>query len=149
MDRLPAHILDKIMFEPTTGCWLWIASTTWGGYGQVAVNRKPKAAHRVVYRLLRGEIPDRMTCDHLCRNRACVNPDHIEIVTQRINLLRGVGRTAINASRTHCPQGHVYDEHNTGRARKGSRYCKTCIRLRVRDYYARKRAERRRDGTSR
>lgn len=84
--------------------------------------------HRVAWETLRGPIPDGMQLDHLCRQRACWNPDHLEPVSPRENVLRGVGITAMNAKKTHCPQGHPYDDANTGITSTGKRRCRACGR---------------------
>lgn len=86
-----------------------------------------QCAHRVAYELLVGLIPDGLELDHLCRNPACVNPAHLEPVTHAENMRRGE-----RAMKTHCPQGHAYDEANTYRIRSGGRQCRTCVRLRRR-----------------
>lgn len=113
--------------EPVTecGCWLWTASENGRGYGQFSVGGKPCKAYRFAYEAYRVPIPEGMTVDHLCRNRLCVNPDHLEVVPNRTNVLRGVGHTAVNARKTHCNNGHAFDERNTYLYR-GKRYCKTC-----------------------
>lgn len=77
---LPQRILDKISHDPRTRCWEWTGSLR-NGYGQIAINRKPAVAHRVVYELLVGEIPEGRHIHHICRNRACVNPAHLRAVT--------------------------------------------------------------------
>lgn len=93
--------------EPTGFCWDWKGSLTYQGYGQFSVNRsKTVRAHRFAYELLVGEIPRGLVIDHLCRNRACVNPDHLLPVTSKHNVLVGFGPTAVNARRTHCTKGH-------------------------------------------
>lgn len=107
-------------------CWTWNGALT-KGYGHIYVDKKNKMVHRVVYELLTGPIPDQMQIDHLCRNRRCCNPRHLEAVDSRTNSLRGVGPTAINATKTHCPQGHEYTEENTYRSVKG-RECRMCRR---------------------
>lgn len=97
-------------------CWLWTASLNWQGYGKFGRGKKGEGwerAHRTAYHLLVGEIPDGLELDHLCRNRRCVNPSHLEAVTHRVNELRGIAPMAILAAKTHCPQGHPYDEANT------------------------------------
>jgi hypothetical protein len=121
-------------------CWSWIASTNSKGYGQIMVGsrvdgtRKLVRAHRLAYELLVGHIPTdaeagyRVTLDHLCRNHGCVNPAHLEVVSHRENVLRGVGLSATNAVKTHCPQGHAYDARNTYRSRGNSRLCRACHR---------------------
>ena len=108
-------------------CWGWLAYRMRNGYGQFQVGSQHVLAHRFVYELVVGPIPDGLTIDHLCRNRACVNPKHLEPVSNRINALRGFGGAHCSA-KTHCPQGHVYDLFNT-RYYRGHRYCRMCMRI--------------------
>ena len=123
-------------------CWTWTACLV-GGYGQFNNQRTKYPAHRVAYELLVGPIPHGLVIDHLCRNRACVNPDHLQPVTIQTNTLRGVSRQAVHARRTHCPQGHPYDKVNTmlhpvASASRGVRYernCRECRRRRRHERY--------------
>ena len=134
IELLPNRIADKI--DDTGDCWVWAAARHHpSGYGKVWWNQKTRYAHRVVWQILVGPI-DTDGLDHLCRERACVNPDHLEPVSNRENVLRGVGVTAVNAKKTHCPQGHSYDEANTATYRN-MRYCRTCHRERTRRRRAR------------
>lgn len=107
-------------------CWPWLASKAaverFGGYGQMKKHRKILLAHRVAYELLRGPIPSGLTIDHLCRNRSCVNPAHLEAVPIRENVLRGSGPTARNARKTHAKCGHPFDIQYGNK-----RYCKKCL----------------------
>lgn len=112
-------------------CWTWTAQINNQGYAVLGVASRPAAAHRFAYQLLVGPIPEGLHLDHLCRNRGCVNPSHLEPVTCRENLLRGNTHAAMNVAKTHCPHGHEYTTENTG-TYKGSRYCRTCGRLRAR-----------------
>ena len=128
-------------YRPSLGpCWLWTAGCMRGGYGHFWTGATHHGAHRFAYELLVGSIPDRLTLDHLCRNRACVNPHHLEAVSDRTNILRGQGQSARNALKTHCPQGHPYDLFNTGRGPDNRRICSICHekhnRARVRNYQA-------------
>lgn len=109
-----------------TPCWMWDGAFAGSGYGQDFYKGKKWRAHRSTYERLVGPIPAGMDLDHLCRNRRCVNPDHLEPVTRRENLLRGETRTARNAAVTHCPQGHPYTEANTYVRASGARVCKKC-----------------------
>lgn len=115
---------------PTTGCWLWTATLYPHGYG--VCSDWPKGnngAHRVVYSKLVGEIPDGLHIDHLCRNRCCCNPLHLEPVTPQENLRRGEGRYGVGLRRTHCKNGHELTPDNVWMP-KGtlSRKCLTCSR---------------------
>ncbi len=118
---------DKV--RKTESCWLWTATLD-QGYGRfsVAPGRSARAP-RVAYELFVGPIPADRQIDHLCRNRACVNPAHLELVTSRTNTLRGEGRTARNARKTHCPKGHAYAPENTLVSKNRERFCLECRRL--------------------
>ena len=120
------------------GCWEW-TGPTYGGYGRLAVGHAYERAHRVSYALAIGPIPDGLEIDHLCRNRACVNPDHLEAVEHRENVLRGEGPAARHAVQTECHRGHPFDAANTYmRPDHRGRECRACGRERVRQYDARK-----------
>lgn len=120
----------------TNTCWLWTGGLVLG-YGLVYQNKLRKRAHRISYEMFKGVIPERKVIDHLCRNRACVNPDHLEAVSDRTNILRGIGLSAINARKTICKRGHLLSGENlySGVAYGGSRQCKKChsYRDRIRD----------------
>ena len=129
--ELPTQIAEKISIDER-GCWNWTADRTERGYGQVKWKGRTRRVHRVTYELLVGPLATGLTIDHLCRNRACANPAHLELVTNRTNVLRGVGVTAQNAAKTHCLKGHPLDGHNlivTGSHRR----CRACANQRNRD----------------
>lgn len=108
-----------------TPCWVWTGGKT-HGYGEFHIGGKNFHAHRLAYEMLVGPIPSGLDLDHLCRNRACVHPMHLEPVTRQVNLLRGEGLPAIRARVTHCPAGHPYDLINTYNRPNGTRGCRTC-----------------------
>jgi hypothetical protein len=124
----------SVRFQPG-GCWEWTGGRS-SGYGRIG----GEYVHRAVYKALVGPIPEGMTVDHLCRNRVCVNPAHMEIVSRAENVLRGEGVTAVNARKTHCPRGHPLVGDNL---KKGelTRKCRLCHNARQRVYEARIRAE--------
>lgn len=109
------------------GCWIWTSAQRPDGYGVFWLHGRTQMAHRVVWEALRGPIPDGLTLDHLCRNRICVNPDHLEPVTIRTNLLRGISFSARNAAKIACPRGHPYDATYITKRKRG-RYCRICKR---------------------
>ena len=124
---------------PEDQCWNY-QGTIGRGYGKIIIRSGKRKdnylAHRVVYSALRGEIPEGLELDHLCRNRRCVNPWHLELVTGRVNTLRGDALSAINARKTHCIGGHAFTPENT-RIWGGQRICRTCRREALRRAYAR------------
>ena len=107
-------------------CWLWTGALRSGKYGHFGVNGKSVCAYRFSYELKHGPIPRGHQMDHLCVNPPCVNPDHVEPVTQRTNLLRSRGFVAQKAKQTHCRRGHEYNEANTHRRANGTRQCRAC-----------------------
>lgn len=136
--RLPNRFWDKVQPEPNTGCWLWTGGTTRGDYGTfyfgdlVTPRKGTGYAHRLSYRTFVGAIADGLQIDHLCRVRCCVNPHHLEPVTQRENILRGEGLAAKEARQTHCLRGHEFSEVNTYICKAGQRHCRKCRALRAR-----------------
>lgn len=120
---------DKIASRD--GCWQWAGATS-NGYGTLWIDGKTVYAHRVSLALVGVEIPAGMDVDHLCRNPRCVNPEHLEVVTHRENLLRGRGPSADAARREKCLYGHPLDGVLTRRSGHRQRYCLTCNRERRR-----------------
>ena len=118
-------------------CWTWSGDLNNHGYGVHRVfwngraNRKSRRvmAHRASYLLSGLLLLEGQELDHLCRNRVCVNPLHLEPVNHRTNILRGNTPMALNAIKTHCPQSHEYNQVNTYVRANGSRQCRTCARL--------------------
>jgi hypothetical protein len=122
--------------QKTDGCWLWLGGVNSGGYGSISRGHRQEGmvhVHRVSYEMHCGEIPQGLVIDHLCRNRACVNPAHMELVTLGENVLRGEGFSARAARKTHCLRGHEFTEENTYRPPSGGRYCRLCIQIRKRE----------------
>jgi hypothetical protein len=125
--RLPEPVSVRFWsrVDKTADCWLWTGSINSSGYGVLHIDRRPVRAHRLAYEELVGPIPYGLALDHLCRVRNCVRPDHLEPVTLGENVLRGVSPSAVNRRKTHCPQGHPFNETNTYR-RSGRRVCREC-----------------------
>lgn len=120
----------KVEYDPEAGCWLWTAATI-EGYGVFSIKHRNHRAHRLAYEHFVGLIPSGLVPDHLCRIHRCVNPWHLEPVTQAENIRRGDGpamAAARGAARTHCPRSHEYTPENIYRTRTGARTCRICAR---------------------
>lgn len=116
------------LVDKTSDCWLWRGLRSKKGYGTLDFTGRPSTtAHRVSWFLAHGYWPKLpMTIDHLCRNKICVNPSHLEEVTNRENILRGYGPFAVNARKTHCKNGHPLSGHNLMKSSTGHRACRIC-----------------------
>jgi HNH endonuclease len=132
--RLPRGLpvrerIERSVAVDANGCWRWTLVKNRDGYGRIGMVGGQKMAHRMSYEAFRGDIPDGLTIDHLCRVRDCVNPEHLEPVTQRDNVLRGDGLPARQARQTSCLRGHPFDEANTYWTPPGGRACRACRRV--------------------
>lgn len=127
----------KVDVQPN-GCWHWLGCHDTNGYAQFRGGGRDRTAHSWIMEVVHGPRPPDLVHDHLCCNKGCVNPAHLERVTPRENLMRAPHSPAArNAAKTHCAQGHPFDEQNTCYS-KGRRSCRACVRA----YYHRKKAER-------
>jgi hypothetical protein len=127
--------------EKTESCWLWQGSTSNKGYGEFHLGRQGRMRvralpHVLSYQMLVGKIPDGLQLDHLCRVRHCVNPEHLEPVTRKVNILRGVSWCAERARQTHCLHGHSFVGAYI--SKEGHRVCRACNAKRHREVYAAK-----------
>lgn len=125
------RFMSKVSPEPNSGCWLWMGYCDKSGYAKFAIKRKPLYGHRVSYEFAKGKIQDKMEIDHICSNKSCVNPDHLEMVTSGENKKRMYARGE-RATITHCVNGHPRTEKNAY-YHDGRRHCLPCKRKRGRD----------------
>lgn len=142
-ERLPQRFWNKVQPCPMSGCWIWTGAEANGGYGTLGGgprgDRWQAKAHRYAYEALVGDIPVELELDHLCRVRACVNPNHLEPVTRAINMARSPLTPHMRKFYTHCKRGHEFTPENTGGGGR-QRYCRECERLRYHTNYKFKRS---------
>lgn len=132
-DRLPKRFWDKVTVNDDTGCWEWTAGRS-SGYGAFYDGTRMRGAHRISYEALVGDVPAGLEIDHLCRVPRCVNPAHLEAVTRRENVIRGMvpvrNKERVYVPVTHCKRGHAYSAENlyvfTKPDGRANRVCRTC-----------------------
>lgn len=140
------NLKNKVISLPSD-CHEWLGYKASNGYGRMHLGVTTIAAHRYFYEMAKGKIPDGLQLDHLCRNRACVNPDHLEPVTNRENVLRGTGISARNARKAMCKNGHPLSGDNIRLYTKPGeswpwRRCLACARINKRRQTLRRMAAR-------
>ncbi len=119
-----ARFYSAVTFEPNSGCWLWLSLVNGGGYGRFYDGTRQVQAHRYAYATFVGHVADDLEVDHACRNRICVNPSHLEVVTRVENARRR------SAAQTHCKNGHALTPENTYLdIRRGWQTCRICRSL--------------------
>ena len=123
-EKLPERFWRKVKISET-GCWLWQASKNADGYGNFKYGKNSQGSHRIAYEVLVQKIPNKLQLDHLCRTRHCVNPAHLEPVTQKENILRSESPSAKNAKKLFCARGHLLSAENLLICYSG-RICKLC-----------------------
>lgn len=141
----PTALRDRFFAKvriDASGCWLWQGRLFSNGYGTIRDAPHRRLAHRVAYELLVGPVPDGLVLDHLCRVRRCVNPAHLEAVTQGENVRRGVRADGSPVLRQACGHGHLYSAESTHITPSGQRRCRICDAQRARDRRAAQRAAR-------
>jgi len=122
---MKGYITDKIKILDN-GCWEWLGAKSSHGYGIVYNNHKINYVHRLTFYQYKYSIPKGKQIDHLCRNRICCNPHHLEIVTPKTNVLRGISSQAKNKRKTHCKNGHEFTKENTIIQNGDNRRCRKC-----------------------
>ena len=131
--KLLERFWQKVAHEPNTGCYLWYGGADRFGYGRAWDGKKVVLAHRLAYELTRGPIQDGLELDHLCRIPACVNPDHLEAVTHRVNMTRS---PAVWLRRQRvCSRGHTLTDHTKVYWEGTRRRCKACAKDKARKRY--------------
>lgn len=127
---------SKAEIGKASECWNWVGAINGSGYGSYRTGKQTNDSHRMAYQLSKGTIAPGMQIDHLCRNRKCQNPNHLEEVTQHENMRRGIAGWQ-QLAKTHCPQGHAYSAENTY-LYKRRRSCRICGVIKQYRYKARK-----------
>ena len=127
---------ERYIPEPSSGCWIWLGHLSGSsGYGYLDVDGRSERAHRYSYTMHKGVIPNGLVIDHLCRMPWCVNPDHLEAVTQKTNVQRG---NVTGNHKLYCHQGHPKFGENLYINPAGFKVCRECVRISVRKYQQKK-----------
>lgn len=133
-EKTIAEFLKRLIKGTEEECWNWSGDKATNGYSRLRDSSGKKVgAHRLSYTIFKGEIPEALEIDHLCRNRWCLNPAHLEAVTTKTNVLRGIGPAAFNSHKTHCIRGHPLSGGNLI-LKNNKRNCRICVQLWDREY---------------
>jgi HNH endonuclease len=128
---LADRLFGRVLIDQASGCWLWTGARSAAGYGQMRVDGRTLYVHRLAWEMLRGPISPGLVLDHLCRIHNCMNPGHLEPVSQRVNILRGTSKAVTNAAKAVCDNGNEFSGENTYvRKDSGGRQCRVCGRER-------------------
>jgi hypothetical protein len=133
IETLKARLLRQSI--DSNGCRVWLGGKGSTGYGYIKIDHSQRLVHRVAYEVYKGAIPEGYQIDHLCKNTSCINPQHLEAVTQRENILRSNSFAAINSKKTECINGHSLIGDNVYIKPNGARNCKECRKITRREYY--------------
>jgi hypothetical protein len=134
-DEIAAILDERTSIDEATGCWNWTHRTTSAGYGTLSIRARNFAAHRISYTRHKGPIPEGLVLDHLCRNTVCINPEHLEAVTDQVNILRGMAPGAVATREEACRRGHPRSEY--GRQYGPRVHCSACNAINFAAYRAR------------
>lgn len=137
-----SYFIARSIPEPNSGCWLWELQLNKQGYGRMRDGGRKLLAHRAAYATFVCDIPEGLVLDHKCRVHMCINPEHLEPVTHRENILRGEGAAARLSKQTHCKHGHEFTPENTSYIFGRWRQCKKCSLDRLKKWVAGKRSSR-------
>ena len=143
-EKLKTFLLSNIKIK--NNCWVWTNHKPRpDGYVKIVYKKKQVLIHRLSYEVFKDELTKGLEIDHLCRNKLCINPDHLEEVTHKENVLRGISPMAINAKKTICNRGHKFTEQNTYiEPKTGKRHCRICSSINEHNSYLRKKIKLRR-----
>ena len=134
---LDRRFMSKVLVDPNTACWLWLAHCDQYGYGVFSIRGRTLGAHRVAWEMTHGPIPPGMVLDHICRVRRCVNIQHLRVVGRGENtIFNSTSPSALNKIKALCHRGHAFDEDNTHRRPDGARVCRACHREWKREWRA-------------
>ena len=123
------RFFDKVKFRKD-GCWIWTGCRTKeSGYGRIWYNGRMYVSHRILYTLFVDDVQESLVLDHKCKNKICVNPRHLRQITNRENVLIGIGPTAMNYRKKSCKNGHEFTKENTRIKKDKSRYCRKCANV--------------------